>query len=373
VRVALVTCSTRPRGGVVHTLALAEALAAAGDDVTVHALGRDGDGAFFRPVGPSVTVRLAPLPDVDGESAGARVRRSIEALAAAIDQADYDVVHAQDCIAANAVPGAVRTVHHVDHRTPELAACHERALRTSSAHVCVSQAVADELRAGWGIEATVIPSGVDAARFAAAATMWPAAVAARVAWREQLGHGLVVLAVGGIAPHKGTLALVEAMAALAERGRRARLVLAGGEARPEDRPYRAEVDAACARLGVQPAVLGPVPHRRLPALVATADAFALPSTREGSGLAALEALAAGVPTVVSDLPARREVFGDAVRYAAGPGALADGLADALDRPDAARRERGRALAASRTWSAAAAAHRALYAALGSRTPTSSRA
>lgn len=34
-RIALLTYSTKPRGGVVHTLALGEALARAGHDVTV--------------------------------------------------------------------------------------------------------------------------------------------------------------------------------------------------------------------------------------------------------------------------------------------------------------------------------------------------
>jgi hypothetical protein len=37
-RIALLTYSTKPRGGVVHTLALAEALARAGQDVTVWSL-----------------------------------------------------------------------------------------------------------------------------------------------------------------------------------------------------------------------------------------------------------------------------------------------------------------------------------------------
>jgi glycosyltransferase-like protein len=337
----------------------------------VHAIGHDGDAAFFRPVSPAVTVRVAPLPHVEGEGVGSRVLRSIDALAAAVDPSAYDVVHAQDCISANAVPGAVRTVHHIDHvTTPELAECHERALRTPSAHVCATRAVADELRSGWGIEATVIPNGVDAARFGAAATMLPAAVACRVAWRARLGHGLVVLAVGGIERRKGTLDLVGAMAALAQRGRRAQLVIAGGETLCDHRAYRAEVDEACARAGVVPTVLGPVPDESLPALVATADAFALPSTREGVGLAALEALAAGVPTVVSDLPVLREVFGDAVHYADGVESLADGLAAALDRPGGDRQARGRRLAASRTWDAAARAHQAFYARLPRRATSS---
>jgi glycosyltransferase-like protein len=361
VKVALLTYSTRARGGVVHTLALAEALAAKGDDVTIHALGRGGDTTFFRPVTSGLGVALAPLPDVEGETVGERVLRSIDALGAAVDPDAYDVVHAQDCISANAVPGAVRTVHHIDHfPTPALADCHERALRTPVAHVCVSQAVADELRDGWGIEATVIPNGVDAARFRAAADHSAPSEAARAAWRERLGPGLLVLAVGGIEPRKGTLDLVEAMRLLAGRGRRATLVVAGGETLFEDRAYRKEVDAACARAGVTPVVLGPVPHDEFPALVATADAFAFPSTREGFGLAAMEALAAGTPTVVRDLPVLREAFGDTVRLGADAAGLADALADALDRPDGARRARGRALAESLTWDAAADAHLALY-------------
>ncbi|MGH8827835.1 MAG: MSMEG_0565 family glycosyltransferase, partial [Jiangellaceae bacterium] len=45
--VALLTYSTKPRGGVVHTLALAEALHALGTDVRIVALGNPDEG-FFR-------------------------------------------------------------------------------------------------------------------------------------------------------------------------------------------------------------------------------------------------------------------------------------------------------------------------------------
>ena len=62
-KIALLSYSTKPRGGVVHTLALAEALAALGEDVTVWSLGRGGDAAFFRPVDPAVRVRIVPFPD----------------------------------------------------------------------------------------------------------------------------------------------------------------------------------------------------------------------------------------------------------------------------------------------------------------------
>ena len=152
-RIALLTYSTKPRGGVVHTLALAEALARQGADVTVWTLGRHGDAAFFRPVDPTVAVRVVPFAHVDDETVGERILRSIETMRAAFTPEAYDIVHAQDCISANAVGRCVRTIHHLDEfTTPALAACHERAIVDPYARICVSAAVATEVSAGWGLE-----------------------------------------------------------------------------------------------------------------------------------------------------------------------------------------------------------------------------
>jgi glycosyltransferase involved in cell wall biosynthesis len=105
--------------------------------------------------------------------------------------------------------------------------------------------------------------------------------------------------------------------------------------------------------------------------VAAADAFAFPSTKEGFGLAAMEALAAGVPVVARDLPVLREVFGPTVRYASDPPSLASALHDALGEARGARSpagpagaDLGRALARRHTWAAAARAHVELYERLG---------
>ncbi|HEY0358046.1 MAG TPA: MSMEG_0565 family glycosyltransferase [Mycobacteriales bacterium] len=364
-RIALVTYSTKPRGGVVHTLALAEALADLGADVTVWSIGRGGDCGFFRAVHPAVRLRIVPFPEVPGEGVGPRILRSIALLrdAFAAEAPVYDIVHAQDCITANAVGPCVRTVHHLDtFTTPELAACHERAIRRPHTRVCVSEAVAAELRAGWGVEATVIPNGVAASRFAAAAR--PDAAPARAAWTRRLGR--YVLAVGGIEPRKGTLDLVRAMGLVAARRPELGLVVAGGETLFDYRAYRAEVMGRAAELGVEPVVLGAVPHGDLPALVAAAAVFAFPSVKEGFGLAAMEALAAGTPVVVRDRPVFREVFGDAVRYSDDVAGLATQLVTAADTPDARRRTAGQALAARHTWHAAAQAHLRLYRATLSR-------
>lgn len=345
-KVALLSYSTKPRGGVVHTLALAEALAELGVDVTVWTLGRGGDSGFFRPVDPAVRVVVVPFPDVAGEGVGERVLRSIAVLRQAFDGRGYDIVHAQDCISANAAGRCVRTVHHIDHfTTPELAACHERAIVEPYAHVCVSGSVAEELRVGWGLSAAVIPNGVDFDRFASAV--------------GSSRFGCYVLAVGGIEPRKGSIDLLEAYALV--RGRRpdVRLVIAGGETLFDYRDYRAAWERRAVELGVEPVVLGPVAHDELPGLVAGAGVFAFPSTKEGFGLAAMEALAAGVPVVTRDLPVLREVFGGVARFARDPAGIADALLEALADGSEAR-QAGRELAARHTWRAAAQRHLELY-------------
>jgi glycosyltransferase-like protein len=267
----------------------------------------------------------------------------------------------------------VRTVHHLDEfTTPSLVACHERALVEPAALLCVSDAVAAEVATGWGRTAPVVGNGVDAARFAAAESS-----GAGRPWRERFGA--YVLAVGGIEPRKGTRDLVAAMAALARRGVSAPLVVAGGDTLFDYRPYREEVFALAASLGVEPVVLGPVPEDDLPGLVAGASAFAFPSTKEGFGLAAMEALAAGVPVVARDLPVLREVFAGAVRFAGGgqDGGFAEAyaaeLADVLaggDPAGPARAAVGRALAASHLWDAVAQAHLVAYG--GLRAPSGTR-
>ena len=353
-RIALTTYSTKPRGGVVHTLALAEALAATGADVHVWTLARGGDQTFFRTVDPAVTIHAVPFEARDDEEVGARIVRSIATLRHAFDPAGHDVVHAQDCISANAVMPCIRTIHHLDtFTTPELVACHDRAVVEPYARICVSDAVATEVRDAWGLSPAVIPNGVHASRFEAGA----ADALGRQRWSGRLGR--YVLALGGIEPRKGSIDLLEAFALLRQPHPDLRLVFAGGETLFDYRDYRREFERRAADLRVEPEVLGVVDDDELPALVAEAAAMSFVSTKEGFGLAAMESLAAGTPVVARDLPVLREVFGPAVRYAVDPSTIAAALSESItDPPDP---EPGRDLARSYDWDRAAADHLRFYA------------
>jgi len=160
----------------------------------------------------------------------------------------------------------------------------------------------------------------------------------------------MILFVGTLEPRKNAETLIRAYARL----RRAsaiphRLVLAGG------RGWRYEgLFALVEELGLQDDVLFPgfVPYDELPLWYNAADLFVFPSLYEGFGLPPLEAMACGVPVVVSSVSSLPEVVGDA-------GLLVDpldveGLAEAMARvlnDGALRAEmRGRGLARAERFS-----------------------
>jgi glycosyltransferase involved in cell wall biosynthesis len=116
-----------------------------------------------------------------------------------------------------------------------------------------------------------------------------------------------------------------------------------------------------------------LPAEEMERLFRAADAFAFPSVKEGFGLAALEALAAELPVVASDLDVFRGFLADeqsALLTPAGDGAaLGRALARLALDPELADRLRagGREVVPEHTWNAAAVAHERAYEAfLGAR-------
>ncbi|HKA85789.1 MAG TPA: glycosyltransferase, partial [Acidimicrobiales bacterium] len=221
--VGLVTYSTKPRGGVVHLLALAEALARHSYPVEIVALG-DEDAGFYRRVAAPCSFVAPPEPAPELE---ARVFAAIDALSAGLAErggALPPVLHVQDCIAARAAlrvrdAGAplqvVRTVHHVDDfTTPALVECQRRSILDPDRVLVVSRTWQQRLADEYGVKADVVTNGVDVDRFAAVP---PAGVVAALRARAGADGRFLILSVGGIEPRKGTDQLFRALSVLRRR------------------------------------------------------------------------------------------------------------------------------------------------------------
>jgi glycosyltransferase involved in cell wall biosynthesis len=109
-----------------------------------------------------------------------------------------------------------------------------------------------------------------------------------------------ILFVGAIIARKRVVELVHAFAESAAKD--ARLTLAGS--RDRDPTYAEQVDRTVAGVGIADRVraIGEVDDAELGALLARADLLVLPSSLEGYGIAATEAVRAGVPVVAARTP-----------------------------------------------------------------------
>lgn len=372
-RIAITMHSVNPRGGVVHALELGEALRRAGHDVTLFAPAARGERLFRE---TACRVVLAPTAPAASPALVHRVRARIEAcidpLAAMVSTAPFDVLHAQDSITGNAlailrdrgaIAGYVRTVHHLDHfDEPELMAWQTRAFRDARQVLCVSRLWQDTLRDHYGVDAEHVPNGVDLDRYRAAAGPLDAATAQR--------HGLasggpIVLAVGGVEERKNTLRLLEAFARLRAMHPAARLVIAGGASVLDHDAYARAFAERVRALGVGPAVVvtGPVDDAEMPSLYRLADVLAMPSLREGFGLAVLEALACGTPAVAPRIaPFTEHLTEDDVAWAdpldvgSIARALESALAPAIARPPSGVPE----VCRRHDWNTSAARHAEVY-------------
>jgi glycosyltransferase involved in cell wall biosynthesis len=207
---------------------------------------------------------------------------------------------------------------------------------------------------GWAraLPAEVIPLAVDAAPFLALGRG-----GARASSRE-------VLLLARVHPMKGFDVLLPAWRRVVAAEPRARLVVAGRD----EGGYRARVEALAEAAGVAATVVftGHLDERGREEVLARAALLVAPSHRENFGLAVAEAMAAGLPVVVSDRvnicdDIAAAGAGEVVPLAAEP--LAAGILRLLGDPvaRAAMGARGRALVAERYAPAAVgAAMRAAY-------------
>lgn len=106
----------------------------------------------------------------------------------------------------------------------------------------------------------------------------------------------VIAAAGRFVPEKGFDLLIDAFARIAPENPRWRLVIYG------DGPERAALESQAAATGVADRVALPGAVKDLPAHLARASVFALPSRTEGFGNVLAEAMAVGRPVAAFDCP-----------------------------------------------------------------------
>ena len=231
----------------------------------------------------------------------------------------YDLVHAHDWLVAF----AARTLKH-GLGIPLVATMHAtEAGRNQGVHtpmqqyihsvewlltyeawrvICCSRGMAGEVERVLAVpenKVRVAPNGVDPARVRCGDS--PEELAEfRKRWAAP--EERIVLFVGRLVREKGAGVLIEAMPEVVAAHPEAKLVVAGGG-------WYGELRDRAGALGVGHKVVfgGFVPEEDLPRLYAVAEVAVYPSLYEPFGIVALEAMAAGVPVVTSDIGGFREV------------------------------------------------------------------
>ncbi|NQU21760.1 MAG: glycosyltransferase [Candidatus Nealsonbacteria bacterium] len=198
-------------------------------------------------------------------------------------------------------------------------------------HVCVSRSVARFAQQRMGLPAeklVVIPNGVDTDRY-------PAEKRADL---RQLGIGpdrCVVTFAGRLDRQKGPQWLIDSAPDWLSRLPECDLLLVG------EGPLRAKLERACRRHGICDRVHFAGHRDDMPEILAASDLLVLPSAWEGMPNVVLEAMAAGLPVVATDVEGLRELLGPAADQQTVPygrsKALADRIVELITTPLAATR------------------------------------
>ena len=292
-----------PGGVQVHVRDLAETLLRLGHEVSVITPVDDEDSlpgyavsagkAMSVPYNGSVTRILM------GPVSAARVRRWVR-------EGEFDVVHAHEptapsvsLLACMMASGPLVATYHTSNPRSRILTALQGALQPSLekvwANIAVSEAARRTIVEHLGVDAVLVPNGVNVAAFKDAVPLPELASAAPT-----------IVFVGRIdEPRKGLAVLLEALPLIVAAIPDVRVLVAG----PGDVEA---VDATLTPVGrrhVQ--LLGLITNEDKPRVFRTADVYVAPNTgQESFGIVLLEAMAAHTPVVASDIDAFRRVLED---------------------------------------------------------------
>ena len=312
-RIALFTYSTKPRGSVIHTLELAEALQTLGHQVCIFALDKVRSG-FDRTL--SCEFRLIPAREASNEIdllIKQRIQEFVDDLInySQNSQLDYDIYHAQDCISANAlailrsrqiIPHFIRTIHHIeDYNSPYLRNCQDRSIREASLCLCVSDSWQKQIQKDYQIHAPRVMNGINVSRFSDRKD------GSEEPLKQRLGltGSPIYLTVGGIEPRKNSINLLKAFSQVLSDFPNAQLAIAGGSTLFDYQDYRDNFLSTAQKLGIDlgksVVITGVLSNAEICTIYRCADVFVFPSIKEGWGLVIFEAIASGLPIITSNI------------------------------------------------------------------------
>jgi phosphatidylinositol alpha-mannosyltransferase len=344
-----------PGGVQAHIRGLAGYLREAGHEVRIVTPATTADDPAVEVVAAPVRVpyrgTVAPIAPWPGQRR--RIRSVIESFAPDVVHAHEPLVPSTSRMAARVSPvPVVGTFHAFAERSlllrlgrPAVAGAWKRL----AARIAVSEAAADFVSGPLQPRPRIIPNGVDVEAFGRAL---PA---------QELPEGRRVVWVNRLDPQKGFPIAVAAFERMAESAGDLWFVVAG------DGRDRTAVRSLPPDVGARVMLLGDIPHERVPSILAGAAALVSPAIgQESFGVVLVEAMAAGVPVVASDIPGYRDVVRDGVDGLLVPPRDAEALAAAvgslLRDPGRAERLRnaGRARAGRFAWERVGAEIEAVY-------------
>ncbi len=219
---------------------------------------------------------------------------------------DFDIIHCHDWLTALAGiyvkketgKPLVFTVHSTEYDRslgnpcPWVLDIEKYGIREADGIIAVSKRIKDQIVEKYGAnpeKIRVIYNAIDASVFDCGGKIGP---------NEDM-----ILYLGRLTLHKGVDHLLRAAKIVIEHHPTAKFVIAG-----KGDKFNELVDLAV-DLGIEDNVffLGYVPQEDLPKLYARADVFVMPSVYEPFGITALEAMAAGTPTIISKTSGVSEV------------------------------------------------------------------
>jgi glycosyltransferase involved in cell wall biosynthesis len=261
--------------------------------------------------------RLTPPPEITLFAGDGTLKGFFRSLGRALDAHDYDVIHAhapQSGVLLLLAVLARRRSHRLrrslvytvqdsfyDYRLRDkalmvvpLVTFHRVIFCSGSAYDSLPRALKRLVRDRW----RVVQNGADIDRV-------DRAIAAAPVGRED--ERFTVLSVGRLDVVKDPFVMLDAFAQIVDRDEGGRLIFIGGGR------LGTELEARIDRAGLRDRVTlrGLVPREEVFVACAEADVFVSTSNGEGLPVAVLEAMAAGCPVILSDIPPHRELAEDA--------------------------------------------------------------